>query len=136
MRISELENLGIDDLRDIAKCKKVSSPDLMDKDTLIHVLETYPETDPEVCAKYVNSIEVGELIAFRTCNFKVKSAKVIKRASADRKFLVETKYGKRFLVSFDDILWVNTNGRWPRWIYNLMKGIEDAKCKTTDRKSE
>ena len=54
-------------------------------------------------------------------NTKVK--KIVKRSTPKRRFLVETKYGAQFIISFDDVVWVKTGTRWPKHVYNLMKGI-------------
>ena len=34
----------------------------------------------------------------------------------------ENKVGKEFIIPFKDILWVRTGKRWPRGVYNLLKG--------------
>ena len=42
--------------------------------------------------------------------------------------MLETKYGKQFFIDFEDVMWVNSNGYWPKWIYNLMKENENAEA--------
>ena len=37
---------------------------------------------------------------------------------------VQTKNGKRFFIEKNDIQWVNTNGKWPRFVMNAFKGID------------
>ena len=73
--------------------------------------------------KYIESATVGTLVAFRLSNGRVKSAKIVKKSTSKRKFMVETKYGAQFIISFDDVVWVKTGTRWPKHVYNLMKGI-------------
>lgn len=75
--------------------------------------------------QYLETIEVGALVAFNVpgCCGKVKSAKVLRKSSKNRKLQVETGYGATYIISYDDVLWVRTGKRWPRGIYNLMKGI-------------
>lgn len=75
--------------------------------------------------RYVETVEAGALVAFRLSNGKVKSAKVMKRSSKNRKLKVETEYGASYIVSYEDVLWVRTGKRWPRGVYNLLKGIEE-----------
>lgn len=81
------------------------------------------DTDKRV--EYVERVSAGTLIAFRLPSGKVISAK-IKRKSTKRKLLqVETSYGAEHLVPFKDVLWVRTGKRWPRGVYNLLKGIDE-----------
>ena len=75
---------------------------------------------------YVDSAKVDMIVAFKLPNGKVKSAKIIKRSTPKRRFMVETKYGAQFVISFDDVIWVKTGTRWPKHVYNLMKGIGDS----------
>lgn len=75
--------------------------------------------------KYLDNIQVGALVAFRVNDKKAKSAKVIKKSTKQRKLMVETSYGATSVISFDDVLWVRTGNRWPRGVYNMLKGIGD-----------
>lgn len=78
---------------------------------------------------YIEGAEVGVLVAFRLPNGKVKSAKIIKKSTKNRRFKLETDYGAQYIVSFDDIIWVRTGKRWPRGVYKLLKGlVEDEKA--------
>lgn len=72
--------------------------------------------------QYVENVKVGTLVAFKTGPNKAKSAVVTKRSTKNRKLKVETKYGKEFIIYFDDVIWVHTNKRWPRGVYNMLKG--------------
>lgn len=74
---------------------------------------------------YVENVKVGTLVAFKTGPNKAKSAMVVKRSTKNRKLKVETKYGKEFIISFDDVIWVHTNKRWPKGVYNMLKGKVD-----------
>lgn len=73
-------------------------------------------------SKYVENVKVRTLVAFKTGPNKAKSAMVQKRSTKNRKLKVVTKYGKEFIISFDDVIWVHTNKRWPRGVYNMLKG--------------
>lgn len=75
---------------------------------------------------YIENAEVGTLVAFRLSSGKVKSAKIIKKSSKKRMLKVETEYGAQFIVYYDDVIWVRTGARWPRGVYNLLKGTVGA----------
>ena len=78
---------------------------------------------------YIENIEIGTLVAFRLFNGKVKSAKVTRKSTKNRKLMLETDYGAKYIVSYDDILWVRTGKRWPRGVYKLLKGLVDENGK-------
>lgn len=75
---------------------------------------------------YVDDAQVGSIIAFYLPDSSVKSARIVKKSTRERKFLVRTKYGSKFLISFDDVVWVKITDWWPKWVYNLLKGIEES----------
>ena len=75
--------------------------------------------------RYVENADVGTIVAFKLPGMKVKSAQITRRSTKNKKFKVETTYGAEFIISFDDIIWVKTNKRWPKGVYNLLKGIGD-----------
>lgn len=122
MKVEELESMSVTELLDLANKVGVGYPRNYDKDKLVELLKTVPEDD--TVHSYVDDASNGMLVAFRTDKMKVKSAKIVKKSSSDRKLLLETKYGAQFIVDYSDVIWVNTTGRWPRWVFNLMKGIE------------
>lgn len=78
---------------------------------------------------YIENIDIGTIVAFRLSNGKVKSAKVTRKSTKNRKLKLETDYGAEYIVSFDDIVWVRTGKRWPRGVYKLLKGQVDANGK-------
>ena len=47
---------------------------------------------------------------------------IVKRSIKERMLLLETEYKSVYKVSFDDVLWVKTGNRWPKGIYELLKG--------------
>ena len=87
------------------------------------------EVDMEQKMAYIESIKIGTLVAFRLSNGKVKSAKVMKKSTKNRKLKLETNYGAEYIASYDDIIWVRTGKRWPRGVYNLLKGITNEERK-------
>lgn len=82
-----------------------------------------PEQKAERRKSYVENVQIGTLVAFKSITGKVKSAKVIKRSSKNRRLKVETKYGAEFVIPYDDVIWVRTNKRWPKGVYQLLKGV-------------
>ena len=70
---------------------------------------------------YIENVSLGTIVAFRLSNGKVKSAKVVRKSTKNRKLKLETDYGVEYIVSYDDIIWVRTGKRWPRGVYNLLK---------------
>ena len=78
---------------------------------------------------YIENIDIGTIVAFRLSNGKVKSAKVVRKSTKNRKLKLETDYGAEYIVSYDDIVWVRTGKRWPRGVYKLLKGQVDANDK-------
>lgn len=78
---------------------------------------------------YIESAEVGTIVAFRLTNGKVKSAKIIKKSTKNRRFMLETSYGAQYIIPYKDIIWVRTGKRWPRGVYRLLKGLVENEAK-------
>lgn len=97
--------------------------------------ELTEEQKAEKKLSYIDGAKIGTLVAFKTDNGKVKSAMIVKRSTKNRKFKLETKYGASFIVPFDDILWVKTSKRWPKGVYQLLKGIDESEV-TEDGREE
>lgn len=99
--------------------------------------EKKPELSEEEKAEkkmsYIEGANVGTLVAFRTDNGKIKSAMIVKRSTKNRKFKLETKYGASFVVSFDDVVWVRTDKRWPKGVYQLLKGMDESEVSEDGR---
>lgn len=137
MDVRDLTAMQYEDLIGLAESVGIKSPRDFDPIMLINALSTYPNPSGNMVRSYIDESVAGNLIAFRTSDYKVKSAKIIKKSTDVEKLLVETKYGKQFLISFDDVVWVNTTGHWPRWVYNLLKGIDrEVECEITDGERE
>lgn len=73
---------------------------------------------------YIENINIGTIVAFRLSNGKVKSAKVVRKSTKNRKLKLETDYGAEYIISYDDVIWVRTGKRWPKGVYKLLKGLE------------
>ena len=78
--------------------------------------------DMEQKMHYIESIEIGTIVAFRLSNGKVKSAKVVKKSTKNRKLKLETDYGAEYIIPYESVVWVRTGKRWPKGVYNLLKG--------------
>lgn len=78
---------------------------------------------------YIENVDIGTIVAFRLSNGKVKSAKVIRKSTKNRKLKLETDYGAEYIISYNDVIWVRTGKRWPRGVYKLLKGQVDANGK-------
>ena len=74
---------------------------------------------------YIENAEIGTLIAFRLQNGKVKSAKIVKKSTAKKRFMLETSYGAQYIIPYEDVVWVRTGKRWPKGVYELLKGNEN-----------
>lgn len=80
------------------------------------------EVDMEQKMPYIEDAKIGSLVAFKLSNGKVKTAKVINKSTKNKKLKLQTEYGAEYIVPYVDVLWIKTGKRWPRGIYNLLKG--------------
>ena len=125
--------MKVDELRKLApqlgikNCRKYKKAELVQM-----IYDAIPDTTPESTrnvdcdankVKYIEEAPVGTLVAFKVDGGKAKSAKLINISKARRVIKVETVYGREYVVPYSDILWVKTNNRWPRGVYNMLKGI-------------
>ena len=119
----------------VKNCRQYKKPELVEQilkaennievEEVSDVVPEEEETvviDVERKVPYIEQAEIGTMVAFTLPNGKVKSAKLINRSVKNRKIKLETSYGKQFVVSYDDVVWVRTNDRWPRGVYNMLKG--------------
>lgn len=133
LKLDDVKNLTHDELVALATSKRITDIDSYDDVSLKKLLLTYPESDVDVVLSYVYDAHIGNLVAFRASDTNIKSAKILLKSDEDEKLVLETKYGKRFAVDYKDVVWVNTTGRWPKWVYNLMRGeVDYAECENTD----
>jgi transcription termination factor Rho len=86
-----------------------------------------PKKEDRMVAKqeYIETAPIGTLVAFYAPDGKVRTAKIMKRSVKNKKLKVETEYKAEYIIHFQDVLWVRTSNRWPRGVYNLLKGIKD-----------
>lgn len=134
MKKEELFAKTRDELRAIAREHEIVGRGKMTKEQLVNAIadvlgegrtdEAMDEIAEAISAKaeYVKTAEKGTIMAFRLPNGKVKSAKMIERSLKREKLKMETAYGRQFVISFSDVIWVKTGDRWPRGVFNLLKG--------------
>lgn len=91
--------------------------------------------DTDNRGKYIDTCPIGTVVAFRI-DEKVKSAEIVKRNRQHRRLKVRTAYGKEFVIDYEDVVWVKLNNRWPRGVYNLLKGIADGTKKVEQAQDE
>lgn len=91
--------------------------------------------DYKVKKEYIENAEPGTLIAFKEKSGKANTAALVNRSSKNEKLKLITKYGKEFIVAYTDVLWVKVNpeARWPRGIFELLKGGKKNEEKATDK---
>ena len=72
---------------------------------------------------YIERAEIGTIIAC-VIDGKTKSAKIVKRSTKKKRFMVETAYGAQHIVPYENVIWVRTGNKWPRGVYRALKGLE------------
>ena len=114
------------------KTEQIEQPVEKKQSKVVAEVQKLKEKKPELTEEqkvekklsYIEGAKIGTLVAFKTDSGKIKSAMIVKRSTKNRKLKLETKYGASFIVPFDDVIWVRTNKRWPKGVYQLLKGIE------------
>lgn len=73
--------------------------------------------------KRIMDAPFGTLVAFYEPETrKLNTAKLTNRNKVKKLIKCETQYGKEFTVPFEDVVWTKTGSRWPRGIYDELKG--------------
>ena len=81
----------------------------------------------EVKLKYLKEIKKGTIVAFKTSvrgHVKYKSAAVENYNQSKQLLKLVTSYGAEYIIPFSDVIWVRTNSRWPKGVYELLKGVK------------
>lgn len=74
---------------------------------------------------YIETVPLGTLVAFNDEKGKARTAAIVERNVEEKTLVVETEFKKKFNVTFDNVLWVKVGTRWPKGVYNLLKGKSD-----------
>lgn len=112
-----------DELIKAIEAKKKEASKAEEKAEEIKLIPIRKKEDRSSKSAYIENVEPGVMVAFKFAN-KAKSAKLIARNSKERKLKLVTSYGKEYIVSYDDVLWIKTGPRWPKGVYRLLKGLE------------
>ena len=92
----------------------------MKKDDLINQISKL-ESDGDKNDRIQNA-PIGTIVAFKAPGGRIRSAKIKLRSTAKRRLLVCTEYDAEYNISYDDVIWVKSGKRWPKGVYNLLKG--------------
>lgn len=104
---------------------KIDNPDVEVESKTQKESANIVDVDFEGKMRRIEAIEIGTLVAFKLSNGKVKSAKVARKSSKNRKLKVETEYGGSYIINYEDVIWVRSGKRWPRGVYMMLKGLVD-----------
>lgn len=134
----DLSNKTLKELRDIAKELNIVGRWDMSKAELIQsieaVQESYSDADitfetdciedassaKRATCDYLKDAEPGTLVAFMKPN--AETAISGKFVSCEKgKVLIVTKMGTVYKVEPEQVIWVKTGARWPRWVFDLFK---------------
>ena len=125
---TELNALTVKELRAIAKVHEITGRWNMTKQELIDAISSNIEeekiSEKKSTQDYLSSIVPGTLVAFKRSKNKdvAMSGKFVE--FKDGKVLIESKRGTVFKVSPENIIWVKTGARWPKWVYSLFNKSE------------
>lgn len=72
--------------------------------------------------KYIEEAEVNSLVAFYDEKGKPRTAALVNRSSSRKVIKVVTEFGWEFIVPYENVLWVRRGTRWPRGVYEILKG--------------
>ena len=86
-----------------------------------------PDDEDDAKVDRILNAPIGTLVAFYEPETrKMNTAKMTNRNRSKRLIKCETQYGKEFVVPFNDVAWVKTGTRWPKGVYQLLKGKCDG----------
>ena len=127
---TKLVNNTKSELMVIAKKLNISGRWDMTKDELTIAItkadESYIDKSSDKM-KYIEEAAIGSIVAFKIDESKAKSAKIVQKSSKKRKLKLETEYGATFIVPYESVVWVKTGNRWPRGVYEMLKGSSNEK---------
>ena len=126
---SKQENVANENLQSAKDECKVDNHENVEAENKVENESASVKVNMEQKMSYIENIDIGTIVAFRLSNGKVKSAKVTRKSTKNRKLKLETDYGAEYIISYDDVIWVRTGKRWPRGVYKLLKGQVDANGK-------
>lgn len=137
MRSKELQELTTKELLVIAKTYNIIGRHSLKKIDLIDsiIRKEYEQSteavseSPDVIevpvtrvkADYISNLKEGTIIAFKVNDTKMLSG-IVESILENNSFKVKTKTGIKFIVNRNNIVWVKTGDRWPRGVYQALRG--------------
>ncbi len=82
--------------------------------------------------KYIEEANEGTLIAFLDLKGKPRTAALVNRSSKRKVVKLITEFGWEFIVPYANVLWVRNGTRWPKGVYNMLKGYKNGKEEKTN----
>ena len=98
------------------------------------IVEPEPEKEwiNEDKEKYIEEANEGTLIAFLDLKGKPRTAALVNRSSKRKVVKLITEFGWEFIVPYANVLWVRNGTRWPKGVYNMLKGYKNGKEEKTN----
>lgn len=123
------ENLAtktVKELRTIAGELGITGRWDMKKSELIEAIEMMQDAPQQTKSTYdyLAEAEKGTLVAFTRGNNKDIAMSGKFMGMDGNKVLVESKLGTVFKLNPENIIWVKTGTRWPRWVFSLFSKKE------------
>lgn len=122
--VSDLEKMTADAIRELCKQHNIVGRHKMNKAVMIENLVALEKENNR--HEYIKKARTGDIVAFKVGE-KVLSGMI--RELHRSSFKIETKNGRSFIISFDHVIWVKTNDRWPKWVYSALKGETNVVAK-------
>lgn len=133
--LKDLEGMTVKQLLEIAKVVRVTGRHKMCKSQLKANITFWSKHRYELISRrqkeigdamskykddYIKNAKVGTIVAFKINEQKMISGKI--EEVSEGKFVVQTKNGIRYTVEPKQIAWVKTGSRWPKGVFNELKG--------------
>lgn len=103
----------------------------------VGVEENVEEPEPWIMkdrSDLIEKADVGTLIAFYDEKGKPRTAALVNRSSKKKVVKLVTEFEREFIVPYDNVIWIKKGNRWPRGVYNLLKGYKTNGVKETEDK--
>lgn len=120
MNKEELGKKKVRELMKLATSLGIKGAWSMKKDDLINQISGLKSDDDK--NDRIQNAPIGTIVAFKAPGGRIRSAKIKLRSTAKKRLLVCTEYDAEYNISYDDVIWVKSGKRWPKGVYNLLKG--------------
>lgn len=103
----------------------------------VGIEENVEEPEPWIMkdrSDLIEKAEVGTLIAFYDEKGKPRTAALVNRSSKKKVVKLVTEFEREFIIPYDNVIWIKKGNRWPRGVYNLLKGYKTNGVKETENK--